>query len=157
MVAACDVRVTRDENVARRNVTEGPQDGLHDQSAATGVDRDAVRLTDQAPAPVGQEAGEVMALIEDRAASGLQHDLAHALGNVVDPLLHKRQRYRIETARDRCGLVHRGSTLGPGRMTKLPKASTLQRSPGATTTLVVLSSMMAGPRNSAPGETSMPR
>ena len=59
---------------------------LDDQAAAAGVDRDAVGLADEPAAAVGEEAGEVVALVEDRAARRSQHHLSHALRDMVDPL-----------------------------------------------------------------------
>ena len=79
--------------------SKAPQDGLDDQAAAASVDRDTVGLADEATDAVGEEAGEVMALVEDRAAGRPQHDLAHALGDMVDALLHERQRNWVEPGR----------------------------------------------------------
>src|SRR5262245_9646819 len=99
MIAAGDVRVARDEDVTWRNVVEAAQDSLDNHTAAARVDGNAVRLADEAAAAVGQKAGEVMALVENWAAGGPQHDLAHALGDMIDTLLHERQRDGVEPRR----------------------------------------------------------
>ena len=148
VVAAGHVRVARDEDVPRRDVVEGREHSLDDQAAAAGVDRDAVGLADEPAAAVGEEAGEVVALVEDRAARRPQHHLAHALRDMVDPLLHERQRHRIEP---------HARAPSSKRIRKLPMLSTVQTSPGARMTEVVASSMIAGPSTAAPGIRSAPR
>src|SRR5579863_2785104 len=91
MVATGHIRIARYKYVSGRNLLEVSQYCRDDHAAAAGMDRNAVSLTDQPAAPVGDEAREIVTLCEDRAASGLKHHLAHSLGDVVDALLNHGQ------------------------------------------------------------------
>src|SRR5690606_16602496 len=124
---------------------EGLEDRAHGEAAAACVDRDAVGLAHQRAVGAGDEAGEVVALVEDRAARGARHHPAHLPGDVVEPLLRQRKLDRIERG-------HAAPTV----MSKLPLASTARMSPGPTTTVVVASSTISGPVKRWPGARSAP-
>ena len=68
VVAARGVGIVEQEHVLGLDAAprEVAQHGAHREAAAAGVDRDAVGLADQGAARVGDEAGEVVALAEDR-------------------------------------------------------------------------------------------
>ena len=92
VVAARFVGIVEQEHVLRLDAAgEVAQDRAHREAAAAGVDRDAVGLADQRAARVGDEAGEVVALAEDRRARGARHHPAHLVRDVVEPVLHQRQ------------------------------------------------------------------
>src|SRR3546814_16214131 len=59
--------------------------------------RDAVRLGEELAAGRTQEAGEVVALTEDRAARGPRHHPSHVEGAVVELLLDDRAQDGIES------------------------------------------------------------
>ena len=100
MVAAGGVRVVQQEHVFRFDrVLEVAQDGAHGKAAAAGMDRNAVSLADQGAARVGDEAGKVMALAEDRRARRAGHHPAHLVRDVIQPILHKGQGDGIERSR----------------------------------------------------------
>ena len=61
VVAAGRIRIARDECVALGNAAgERRDERPHRETAAAGVDRDAVGLADQRPLPIGDEAREVV-------------------------------------------------------------------------------------------------
>ena len=68
----------------------------HGEAAAAGMDRNAVGLADQSAARVGDEAGEIVALAEDRRARGARHHPAHLVRDMVEPVLHQCKRDGIE-------------------------------------------------------------
>ena len=100
VVAARRIGIVQQEHVLGRDgVLEVAQDGAHREAAAAGMDRDAVGLADQGAARVGDEAGEIVALAEDRRARGARHHPAHLVRDVVEPVLHQRERDGIEVHR----------------------------------------------------------
>ena len=92
VVAARHVGIVQQEGIVRRDPpAKGLEQRAHREAAAAGMDRDAVGLGDQRALGIGEEAGEVVALVEDRAARGADHHPAHLLGDLVQPVLHERE------------------------------------------------------------------
>ena len=61
----------------------------HGEAAATGVDRNTVGISNERACGVGDEAGEVVALTEDRTARGARHHPTHVLADLIEPVLHQ--------------------------------------------------------------------
>ena len=92
VVAAGGVGVVQQEHVFLFDrVLEIAQDGAHGEAAAAGMDRNAVGLADQRAAGIGDEAGKVVALAEDRRARRARHHPAHLVRDVIEPVLHEGQ------------------------------------------------------------------
>ena len=97
VVAPCQPRVVEHEHVAGLDVVlEVAQHRAHRESAAAGVDRDAIGLGDQPAVRPAHEAGEVVGLTEDGAARGAHHHVAHLPGDVVQAVLGERELYGVE-------------------------------------------------------------
>ncbi len=97
MVPARDIGVAQQECIVGRHVTaKSVQQRARREPAAAGMDRNAVRLGYDDAAGVGQEAGEIMRVVEDRAARRTRHDPSHLLGDVIQTVLHQRQCDRVE-------------------------------------------------------------
>jgi hypothetical protein len=89
MIAAGDVRIARQKNVIGINMLcEGIEERLHDKIAAAGMNRNAVRLTDQTTLMVGDETRKIVALIKNRTVSRARHALSHLHRNMVETILH---------------------------------------------------------------------
>jgi hypothetical protein len=96
VVAARRVGVGEEEHVLLRDPAgEVAQHGAQGEAAAAGVDGDAVRLRHHLALGAADEAGEVVALAEDRAAGGARHHPAHLARDVVELLLRDGQQHGI--------------------------------------------------------------
>ncbi len=137
MVAACFIGIAQDKDVAVRNFTgESLEDSLDRKGAATGVDRQAVRLRHHVAVLVADEAREVMRLTEDRTARRARHHPAHLPGDVVELLLDEREADRV---------INHDVAPPPTRIEKLSWASISRRSSAPIRIVVFRSSINAGP------------
>jgi len=102
VIASGHIWIVQQEGVSPRHLSgEGGNESAHGEAAATRMDRDAVGLRYQRAGRVGDETGEVVRLVEDRAARGPHHHEAHLPGDVVQPVLQ-------QSELDRVGAVHEG-------------------------------------------------
>ena len=101
MVAAGNVRIAQDEDVSFGDVAAEHFQQRSDRKASSArVDGNAIGLRYERAICIGDEAGEVVGLVEDRAARGAHHHPAHLAGDMIEAVLHQRQRDRIESAHD---------------------------------------------------------
>ncbi len=148
VIAARGVGIVQQEHVfGFDGILEVAQDGAHGEAAAAGMDGNAVGLADQDAARVGDEAGEVVALAEDRRARRARHHPAHLVRDVVQPVLHQRQGHGIEFG---------AHTTPPIWTRKSSRRSTSRMSRGPTKAVMVRSSTSKGPSSRQPGPRSAP-
>ncbi len=149
VIAAGDIGIVQDIDIVGRNgLAIAGDDRAHRVAAAAGMNRDAVGLRDDLAVAVAEKAGEIVAHAEDGATRRAHHDPAHLLRDVVELFLDKRQLDDID--------CHAVGILSVNSTTKLLARSTVSRSPWPMRTVVVASSISAGPSTEWPGCRSGP-
>ena len=115
-VAAAEVGIVVDEDVARRERARGADHRLHGERHRAEMDRQVRALRHHLAGDVEEAAGVVARHLEERRVGGLGEHHLHLLGGAVERVLHHLEGGGIELAVDTARrLSHDGSSRGSSK------------------------------------------